>query len=819
MFAGRASTATLRCVRCHLDILNEFAAALLPRSPALVTNVGKYGRHQTPQRPSGARRKHQHSFGKSPGEETQIERQHLEDEPVTESLPWYLKVQEQQQQEQNHNHGQRSPFHEQQHLPNLPSDPPPFLQPLLHHLSIDIGLDYLSLLDLRKIDPPPALGSNLLMIVGTTRSQKHLHVSADRLSRWLRTEHKLTPYADGLLGRNELKLKLKRKARRSKMMSAVGALDIGPVDDGINSGWICVTVGEVEGAQNPGEEEQTQDDSFVGFGKQSDRVKIVVQMMTEEKRGEMDLESLWQRTLDRASQRQKPDNQRLSEPSHEEEKGVPRSRPSNQPYRSQASSPLLSLSLSPSLPYDQQTRRMYSSSRHLTSEEFIGMSRGQSLKVAQIDGRCRKTSRKWGKKICQQGWRPIQDFANSRESKTSNTPLELHLEYLRSLPEREAQHSLGPGEWGKTDFLASFQRSLPQFLTADHWMYILQLQAHAIAIDQPEYTKGHLVELLREMEASISPVPSSAYYLVMSTILDTSSRTEGTARTSDIIQRNWGTHSLRLDLSLTFEVLERMEAQGLEYDLEQVMLALHRKISQGTFAQHSPQEPKDSGSHSVERLSKDPSKATKSPPSQSPLEDLVRQDPPNLDKLRNAFLYKFRKALQSLYPHGHPRSLDIAMLGDFAQHRRWAPFWDVWAAVPLALRPRDAEMYTIMFNGIAEMDHEAKARRAIETHVPELGREMPPVPLRGELAVAVYKCLIASKIRTDDSRWRDFWEKCRGAVAELLEARRAQERMQMTATEGEIVGSEDEGTRRSSTRPSVSSSFEQGQHSTSDNKQ
>ena len=209
---------------------------------------------------------------------------------------------------------------------------------MLEHLSVSTGLDNLSLIDLRHLDPSPALGSNLLMIIGTARSVKHLNVSADRFCRWLRTEWGLRPYADGLLGRNELKLKLRRKARRQKMMGLVGGREVTTVDDGITTGWVCVNVGAVdedlqprkrtegeqvedmsaegedssrshvevdakqdEEYQNPAEElddqEDTEDevkDDYAGFGSRSNSPRIVVQMFTEEKRLEMDLEGLWE---------------------------------------------------------------------------------------------------------------------------------------------------------------------------------------------------------------------------------------------------------------------------------------------------------------------------------------------------------------------------------------------------------------------------------------------------------------------------------------------------------------------------------------------
>lgn len=208
-----------------------------------------------------------------------------------------------------------------QEVPPLPSDPPPILHPILEHLSIQIGLDNLVLLDLRHLEPPSALGANLLMIIGTARSVKHLNVSADRFCRWVRQMYKLRPYADGLLGRNELKLKLRRKAKKLRLAQSVGnTVAMQNPDDGITTGWICVNMGpvdeavlpEVDGEEDGGEqindlqaasEDVAEDeeeeyrnpsnDHFVGFGSRVNSPRIVVQIFTEEKRLEMDLEGLW----------------------------------------------------------------------------------------------------------------------------------------------------------------------------------------------------------------------------------------------------------------------------------------------------------------------------------------------------------------------------------------------------------------------------------------------------------------------------------------------------------------------------------------------
>ncbi|KAJ4296880.1 ATPase synthesis protein 25 mitochondrial [Kalmusia sp. IMI 367209] len=204
--------------------------------------------------------------------------------PAQSTLPWYL---------------QNRPAPEPMQaaiIPELPPNPPPLLQTLVEYIANTAGMDDLLLYDLRHLDPPPALGSSLIMLICTARSEKHLHVSADRFCRYLRREHHLRANAAGLLGRNELKIKLRRKAKRMKMLANVGGAEPqGNIDDGIRTGWICCTVGKIEahpedkgvqGARGQGE-------GFVGFSDVKPGVNVVVQMFTEEKRTETDLEALW----------------------------------------------------------------------------------------------------------------------------------------------------------------------------------------------------------------------------------------------------------------------------------------------------------------------------------------------------------------------------------------------------------------------------------------------------------------------------------------------------------------------------------------------
>lgn len=191
------------------------------------------------------------------------------------------------------------------HIPEIPENSPEMLPTLLEYTYKDLGLDSLKLYDLRGLEIPAALGANVIMIIGTARSVKHLNVSADRLCRWLRSKYKLTPYADGLLGRNELKIKLRRKAKRARAASAAGAF-IDEKDDGITTGWICVNAGVVDKDTPKAELSEL---GFEGFGQVDAGTSVVVQIFTEEKRADVDLEGLWQKTMERAEKKRLQDEQ------------------------------------------------------------------------------------------------------------------------------------------------------------------------------------------------------------------------------------------------------------------------------------------------------------------------------------------------------------------------------------------------------------------------------------------------------------------------------------------------------------------------------
>jgi ribosomal silencing factor RsfS len=201
------------------------------------------------------------------------------------TVPWYLQVEP-----------PRHPtlLHEPAPLPEIPDGVPKLTEPLLKYVSDELGMDDLVLLDLRELEPAPALGPGLVMIIGTARSERHLHVSADRLVRWLRGRG-ISASADGLLGRNELKTKLRRLARKAKLLGSSSVVRTGG-DDGISTGWVCVNLGLV-GASHEEVLFLDEEGRPTGFGRPQTGNTIVVQMLTETRRKELDLEGLWKDKL------------------------------------------------------------------------------------------------------------------------------------------------------------------------------------------------------------------------------------------------------------------------------------------------------------------------------------------------------------------------------------------------------------------------------------------------------------------------------------------------------------------------------------------
>jgi hypothetical protein len=391
----------------------------------------------------------------------------------TEDVPWYLEEETQEP---------ISPLAERQKLPDIPENAPENLQDIVQHLSIDIGLDYLRLLDLRDLDPPPALGTGLIMILGTARSEKHLHVSADRFCRWLRSKYKLSPNPDGLLGRNELKLKLRRRAKRAKLLGSVGTDKAADSNDGIRTGWVCVDAGVIQRGSR--HEQSLEDEGIIGFGGIDSSVRLVVQMLTEDKRHEMDLETLWDKALARQERKE---------------------------MREAAEREIL----------------LKSSTLEASENDKVGLTDQPLQHIANAMDSAANRNHKSYNPIQRRNFSSSTRAYESDSKERPNPRLTTHfLEMLRQSSKVDMNTKLGksPDNSDKTSFLRDFYKSLPPSTVADHWRYRMELVAIGIEHGQDGYTEQHLENLLSKMGRAIKAIPLSCFEFVIDTIVKASYR-------------------------------------------------------------------------------------------------------------------------------------------------------------------------------------------------------------------------------------------------------------------------------------------------------
>ncbi|KAL4998600.1 ATPase synthesis protein 25, mitochondrial [Aspergillus recurvatus] len=355
----------------------------------------------------------------TPVEENDTPKTQQASEP-SQHIPWYLQ--------EESSVPAASDVTSREKLPDLPENPPKILPELLEYVFKDLGLDELKLIDLRPLETPSALGANVIMIIGTARSVKHLNVSADRLCRWLRSEYKLSPYADGLLGRNELKIKLRRKNRRARIASRTGAM-FDDKDDGITTGWICVNAGVVE--KHPVRERVEGD--FEGFGPLVGGTRVVVQVFTAEKRAEMDLETLWEGRLARA-QREREKHADAAKDDAPEEVRYPNSiSPSPSDYES------------PNVP------RSWISLPHEQRRQFHNRSRQPFMRPWHNAAFTRRLM----SQTC-----ALAEDATGGSGLSSTTAM--LLQYIATLPDQQMMSALGDklDDANSTDFLRLFNHSL-----------------------------------------------------------------------------------------------------------------------------------------------------------------------------------------------------------------------------------------------------------------------------------------------------------------------------------------------------------------------
>lgn len=734
MIVGRAALSLVGYTNCRLALLRAFIPVSIrpparPTYPPLGTNQLTCGRSFSTShswRSELVQQRQLQNGSPDDGATLEVEPTPKEDEAPesTTSTPWYLQVETPQR-------ASNPRLQRRQIIPKLPPDPPPLLQPILEHISIELGLDELTVLDLRKIDPPPALGANLLMILGTARSEKHLHVSADRFCRWLKTTHKLSPYADGLLGRGELKLKLRRKARRARLLSNVGSSETSNADDGIRTGWICVNVGAIDDGRDPTESFARQE-GYVGFGEEAGGAKVVIQMLTAEKREELDLEDLWgkmqrrqERKGERISRGQRAllTNQEVGPTSFNKE-------------RSSSDSPS-SLSSSPFMPPTTKSnhKRCYHRQSISTGEglEASQNSEYEGLDESSLEPNIRVPEIPPPERRADSAFSDPQDIqregSKGHFGDTSKLiALQALVDHLKRLPSQDAIRALGNGadDFDSTPFLSSFYQSYPLFPSADHWECRLAIVCHGITIRHPGYSKSYLRGLAEEMQSSLIDIPAQVSLLIYKTLLFSNREDAGRPFLSE--------KSLRAAV----DILVLMNLRGHDFLTEEI---------RSDFLVAAVRESACSDRHC--RKLGVPRRGTGFQDLKVLLDRLLDK-PPTLET-------------------------ELRIMHEHVDQKNWSGFEEHWRGFARDMRPRPKELYLAMFQWVAQRRHQAFVMRILRERVPEMLREEPAVQLDAELAGAVMECLLVAEPSVermamdesnDEREWVKLWRRCQRALQE-----------------------------------------------------
>ncbi|ESZ97723.1 hypothetical protein SBOR_1910 [Sclerotinia borealis F-4128] len=647
-------------------------------------------------------------------------------ENAVSTMPWYLQVDTPQLTPRT--------LSERQRIPDLPGLPPPILQPMLQQISVDLGLDDLTLLDLRKLDPPPALGANLIMLIGTARSEKHLHVSADRLCRWLRSTYKLRPSADGLLGRNELKLKLRRKSRRAKLLGST-ADDDG--DDGIRTGWVCVDIGVVE-SPDMHANAVPEGDGFVGFGRRTDGVRVVVQMLTEEKREEIDLEKLWGGILRRSGQSEvEVEDAEVGElistltiePSQDTAVGSTTKRrgfqlPQTRQYhtsvqrKSDAPRDQQSNGILPSLQQDGQfeNSRLTELQRSVLSDLSLGEFEKAKHNVSEFSAT--NVNLNW------------QDFL-LQQLKT----------YLENVSVDQAIFDLGKGySPGDTSFLKCFKDAVEGDREFDHsasfrWDYVFWLFFYARDIGHPWFKTMNLNNLLRKFEGKKfdgSDISDEYYHKIIRTLLEPAPGISDNSHAPP-----------RLNVRLALKVIQTMYRRGHKVFVEEMFVTIQEATERILDQDLLTIRPKATMNESFGI----PTKAM------SPIQRRIHTLMMNL----------------TLPPFSDESRMRLMQL--YARNGHWIAFWDIWRLPLRQFKPQSADMYAYMFQRVAETGHQKGCMKTLRTWIGDLDQENPAVKLEGTIAESVKACLLIAHPDVEQEtiedpakpgEWSSLWRRCHG---------------------------------------------------------
>lgn len=609
------------------------------------------------------------------------------------SIPWYLKD----------SYATKSTLiPERAPLPLLPENPPELLREILEHLDAELGVTNMSIMDLRPLNPAPAIGKDIIMIFGNTRSERHLHSTADRICRWLRSTYGIRPYADGLIGRNAQKLINRRRIRRGN----VSASQTGERNEYVATEWVCVNTG------------------YKG---------IILQLFTPRRREELNLEALWERKLDtnRKNMEKMKKGMSLQELYENDEEApdelmeemegeeIEQSYISTEPSISRPPFPIGGVSSFPS----QQTRALHTP-RRLNSPETT-----THKSVISTYGKLPSTFQEFMRQLPLISG-DIQNGAYSSIEQSLNThypgrkfPLSMrqagilfaHVHHLQNIPSEVAAEALGKTAFDTTStpFLRAFFQEVPAIPGHLHYHAWLSLLIQGHIIKPSAYPESCFREFLIQIKATGASVPLPFY----TTILETLATTPELRKIPESSSTYAVTRETTRRMDEIVKILTDM-SRSSTYDINTP--EIYTIITRGLMSKDTE------GIHRLAmEVCETPGAAKRS---RRVFQNIRKEYLPD----RRIFLierlmgqYKIKQDKPEWY---------INFLTATAVAGYWPAFWNRWNDVHYQGASRGRELYKLVLGLVSMSENQNEAVNTLRNLQYSMGRELPRVALDVELA-------------------------------------------------------------------------------------
>lgn len=654
-------------------------------------------------------------------------------EKKADALPWFLRVETP--------HLASHPLAERQALPEIPPDAPPALEPLLKYLSQELGINDLLLLDLRAMDPPPAIGANTIMIIGNARSERHLHISADKTCRWLRTEWKMTPHADGLLGRNEVKIKNRRLKKRGRLVNT----ETGAVE---GVGWICVDVGS-QG--------------------------LVVQLFTKDRREEINLEKLWGKFLNKEVKVTKAvsiqDIFKEKEPVEDVEvKYTP---------------PAPAVRLGVGLSAGRGLPKVQTRSFHTTPLQHVpgkSKSRIKPYVIGDVKFRGLDVA---GSVECGRYWQlprtPFKPDNLTGRIALSNLILRAQINHLKITyhgPNGSGSGTVpcnflgnGPTDTTSTEFLVTLHENLATSkLTVEGFTYHLEFLVEAHRIQPSAYPVSCFLVYLNTMLAANIPLAPELYYLSLRAISDSPQ-----FRSSPL---PWE-ESSAVFVGIMGEITEHMKIHCTQPDISipEIQYCFFRALAPHLFGQV----------YKVAITICSQSLAL----SNKPIDYVLRTYPPlrvgtyTLDQ-RLIGIEKIVNAAGHSYTL---REYQEALLTVYGMGGAWIGFWNRWKSIRYMCVHRDAELYGLVIGLLVMAENQNECVNAARWLPRDMAREVPGVGLTVGMARGMLRLLQIAEgggekeEEEGEGEFDELRKRCEGIVERV---RRREEKLKSLEIESRV---------------------------------